>query len=142
VARLLALLFAASSALAADNAALEKRVAALAHELRCLVCQNQTLADSNAPLAVDLRNQIREQLQKGASEREVTDFMVQRYGDFVLYRPPLKASTLLLWTGPFLLLGFGLFLLVGKLRPARSPVAPLSDAERARAARLLEPGER
>jgi cytochrome c-type biogenesis protein CcmH len=142
VARLLALLFAASSALAADNAALEKRVAALAHELRCLVCQNQTLADSNAPLAVDLRNQIREQLQKGASEREVTDFMVQRYGDFVLYRPPLKASTLLLWTGPFLLLGFGLFLLVGKLRSARSPVAPLSDAERARAARLLEPGER
>jgi cytochrome c-type biogenesis protein CcmH len=142
VARLLALLFAASSALAADNAALEKRVAALAHELRCLVCQNQTLADSNAPLAVDLRNQIREQLQKGASEREVTDFMVQRYGDFVLYRPPLKASTLLLWTGPFLLLGFGLFLLVRKLRSSRSQVAPLSDAERARAARLLEPGDR
>jgi cytochrome c-type biogenesis protein CcmH len=143
VARLLALLLlAGGTALAAEDATLEKRVAALAHELRCLVCQNQTLADSNAPLAVDLRNQIREQLQKGASEREVTDFMVQRYGDFVLYRPPLKASTLLLWTGPFLLLGFGLFLLVGKLRSARSPVAPLSDAERARAARLLEPGER
>jgi len=142
VARLLALLFAASTALAADNAALDKRVAALAHELRCLVCQNQTLADSNAPLAVDLRNQIREQLQKGASEREVTDFMVQRYGDFVLYRPPFKASTLLLWTGPFLLLGFGLFLLVRKLRSSRSQLAPLSDAERARAARLLEPGDR
>jgi cytochrome c-type biogenesis protein CcmH len=142
VARLLALMFAASAALAADNAALEKRVAALAHELRCLVCQNQTLADSNAPLAVDLRNQIREQLQKGASEREVTDFMVQRYGDFVLYRPPLKASTLLLWTGPFLLLGFGIFLLVRKLRSSRSQVAPLSDTERERAARLLEPGDK
>jgi cytochrome c-type biogenesis protein CcmH len=142
VARLLALLFAASTALAADNAALEKRVAALALELRCLVCQNQTLADSNAPLAVDLRNQIREQLQKGASEREVTDFMVQRYGDFVLYRPPLKASTLLLWAGPFLLLGFGIFLLVRKVRSSRSQVAPLSDTERERAARLLEPGDR
>jgi cytochrome c-type biogenesis protein CcmH len=142
VARLLALMFAASTALAADNAALEKRVAALAHELRCLVCQNQTLADSNAPLAVDLRNQIREQLQKGASEREVTDFMVQRYGDFVLYRPPLKASTLLLWTGPFLLLGFGILLLVRKVRSSRPQVAPLSDTERARAARLLEPGDK
>ena len=142
MARLLALMFAASTALAADNAALEKRVAALAHELRCLVCQNQTLADSNAPLAVDLRNQIREQLQKGASEREVTDFMVQRYGDFVLYRPPLKASTLLLWTGPFLLLGFGIFLLVRKVRSSRPQVAPLSDTERARAARLLEPGDK
>ena len=142
MARLLALMFAASTALAADNAALEKRVAALAHELRCLVCQNQTLADSNAPLAVDLRNQIREQLQKGASEREVTDFMVQRYGDFVLYRPPLKASTLLLWTGPFLLLGFGIFLLVRKVRSSRSQAAPLSDTERARAARLIEPGDK
>jgi cytochrome c-type biogenesis protein CcmH len=142
VARLLALLLACSAALAAEDAALEKRVAALAHELRCLVCQNQTLADSNAPLAVDLRNQIREQLQKGASERDVTDFMVQRYGDFVLYRPPLKASTLLLWTGPFLLLGFGIFLLVRKLRSSRSQVAPLSDAERARAAQLLEQSEK
>ena len=138
MARLLALLFAASTAVAADNAALEKRVAALAHELRCLVCQNQTLADSNAPLAVDLRNQIREQLQKGASEREVTDFMVQRYGDFVLYRPPLKASTLLLWTGPFLLLAAGVLLLVRRLRSGRREQPPLSEAERARVARLLE----
>jgi cytochrome c-type biogenesis protein CcmH len=128
--------------LAADDAALEKRVAALAHELRCLVCQNQTLADSNAPLAVDLRNQIREQLRKGASEREVTEFMVQRYGDFVLYRPPFKASTVLLWTGPFLLLGFGIFLLVRKVRASRSQAAPLSAAERDRAAQLLGPGDK
>ncbi|HEX6689937.1 MAG TPA: cytochrome c-type biogenesis protein [Burkholderiales bacterium] len=128
--------------MAADDAALEKRVAALAHELRCLVCQNQTLADSNAPLAVDLRNQIREQLRKGASEREVTEFMVQRYGDFVLYRPPFKASTVLLWTGPFLLLGFGIFLLVRKVRASRSQAAPLSAAERDRAAQLLGPGDK
>jgi cytochrome c-type biogenesis protein CcmH len=142
VARLLALLLACSAALAADDAALEKRVTALAHELRCLVCQNQTLADSNAPLAVDLRNQIREQLQKGASERDVTEFMVQRYGDFVLYRPPLKASTLLLWTGPFLLLGFGVFLLVRKVKSSRSQAAPLSEAERERAAQLLEQSDK
>src|SRR5918995_2913228 len=89
--------------LGAQNPDLEKRVTALADELRCLVCQNQTLADSNAPLAVDLRNQIREQLARGASEREVRDFMVARYGDFVLYKPPLKASTVALWFGPVIL---------------------------------------
>ena len=117
---------------------LEKRTAALAHELRCLVCQNQTLADSNAPLAVDLRNQIREQLAAGKSEREVKDYMVARYGDFVLYRPPLNAVTLLLWAGPFLLLLFGIFLLFRKIRSRSEAVPELSDAERARAARLLE----
>ena len=72
---------------------MEKRVNDLAHELRCLVCQNQTIADSNAALAQDLRNQIRQQLQDGKSEQEVIDFMVARYGDFVLYRPPFKATT-------------------------------------------------
>ena len=110
----------------------------LAHELRCLVCQNQTLADSNAPLAVDLRNQIREQLKGGASERDVIDFMVARYGDFVLYRPPLKASTLALWIGPFVLLALGAFLLVRRLVRRRAPEQQLSEAERARAAKLLE----
>jgi len=88
---------------------LDKRVAALAEELRCLVCQNQTLAESNAPLAVDLRNQVREQLAQGASEQQVRDFMVARYGDFVLYRPPFKATTLLLWVGPFCLLLAGIW---------------------------------
>src|SRR5918999_4635432 len=88
----------------AQNPELEKRVNALADELRCLVCQNQTLADSNAPLAVDLRNQIREQLKAGKSERDVVAFMVERYGDFVLYRPPFKLRTALLWLGPFLIL--------------------------------------
>ena len=132
---LLALLVGAA---AADDAALDKRVAGLAQELRCLVCQNQTLADSNAPLAVDLRNQIRDQLKGGASERDVIDFMVARYGDFVLYRPPLKASTLALWIGPFVLLALGAFLLVRRLVRRRAPEQQLSEAERARAAKLLE----
>ena len=121
-----------------EDSSLEKRTAALAQELRCLVCQNQTLADSNAPLAVDLRNQIREQLKGGASEREVIDFMVARYGDFVLYRPPFKASTLALWLGPFVLLALGALLLVRRLLRRRAPEPPLSEAQRARAAKLLE----
>jgi cytochrome c-type biogenesis protein CcmH len=120
---------------------LEKRVMSLAEELRCLVCQNQTLADSNADLAVDLRNQIREQLKGGKSEQDVIDFMVARYGDFVLYRPPFKATTLLLWFGPLLLAVLGVGILVRRLnrRRAEAPAA-LSDAERARAKTLLNGG--
>jgi cytochrome c-type biogenesis protein CcmH len=125
-----------------ENPELERRVTALSAELRCLVCQNQTLADSNAPLAVDLRGQIREQLGRGSSESEVIDFMTARYGDFVLYRPPLKASTLLLWAGPFLLLAGGALVLIGRLRKERPPAAQLSDEDRMRAARLLEGGGR
>jgi cytochrome c-type biogenesis protein CcmH len=117
---------------------LDKRVNALAVELRCLVCQNQTLADSNAPLAVDLRSQIREQLKAGKSEQEVVDFMVARYGDFVLYRPPFKATTVALWAGPFLILVFGAWLLVRRIRKRPAAEPELSDAERARAAKLLE----
>ena len=124
---------------AAADPALEKRVMDLANELRCLVCQNQTLADSHAPLAVDLRNQIREQLSRGASERDVVDFMVGRYGDFVLYRPPLKATTLLLWFGPFLLLAIGAFFLVRRIRRQGAAAQPeLTGVERERAARLLD----
>ncbi|MEX2239650.1 MAG: cytochrome c-type biogenesis protein [Burkholderiales bacterium] len=137
-ASLLVLALAAGLAAAQADPALEKRVTGLAHELRCLVCQNQTLAESNAPLAVDLRNQIREQLQQGASEQDVLDFMVARYGDFVLYRPPFKATTLALWLGPFLLLALGIAVLVRRLLRRRVPGPQLSDAERARAARLLE----
>ena len=121
----------------AQDADLDKRVHALTTELRCLVCQNQTLAESNAPLAIDMRNQIREQIKAGASDRDVVDFLVARYGDFVLYRPPLKASTLLLWAGPFLLLAFGAVLLFLRLRQKAPPVE-LSDADRERAAKLLE----
>ena len=123
---------------AAQDPALERRVTNLAHELRCLVCQNQTIAESNAPLAVDLRNQIREQLAAGKSEREVADFMVARYGDFVLYRPPLKASTVLLWAGPFIFLVAGFYLLLRFLRRRQVPAPQLSAEDRARAAKLLE----
>ncbi len=122
----------------ADEPDLDRRVMNLAHDLRCLVCQNQTLADSNAPLAQDLRDQIREQLAAGKSERDVVDYLVARYGDFVLYRPPLKGSTVLLWTGPFLFVAFGAFLLVRFVRRRRVAEPELSPDERARAAKLLE----
>ena len=139
MARLLVLAFSlvAFSVLAQEDPALERRVVSLAHELRCLVCQNQTIADSNAPLAQDLRNQIREQLKAGKSERDVIDFMVARYGDFVLYRPPFKATTAALWTGPFVLLALGAWLLVRRVRK-RAPPPELTEAERRRAAQLLE----
>ena len=122
----------------AEDRNLERRVQEISSELRCLVCQNQTLADSNAPLAVDLRNQIREQLAAGKSEQDVMDFMVARYGDFVLYRPPLKLTTVALWSGPFLFLALGIWLLARRLARRRVPEPELSDAERARAAKLLE----
>jgi cytochrome c-type biogenesis protein CcmH len=96
---------------AAAEPELEKRMLAVTAELRCLVCQNQTIADSNADLAVDLRNQVREMLRQGKSERDVIDYMTARYGDFVLYRPPVKGTTALLWFGPPALLGAGLITL-------------------------------
>jgi cytochrome c-type biogenesis protein CcmH len=117
---------------------IDRRAAALAHELRCLVCQNQTIAESNAPLAVDLRNQIHAQLEAGKSERDVLDFMVARYGDFVLYRPPLKATTLALWAGPLLFVVAGLWWLRRTVRRRRTVAPELSAAERERAAKLLE----
>lgn len=129
--------FAGEAAPSAANVAIEKRVNALAEELRCLVCQNQTIADSNAGLAVDLKNQIREKLAEGMSEREIIDYMVQRYGDFVLYRPPVKTTTLLLWFGPPLLLALGLSLLLVTLQRRRAP-AQLSADELARAKTLLD----
>jgi cytochrome c-type biogenesis protein CcmH len=131
-------LVAFSMGVRAQDSALDRRVANLAHELRCLVCQNQSLAESNAPLAQDLRNEIREQMAAGKSDQDVIDFMVQRYGDFVLYRPPFKASTVFLWAGPFLFLVLGFFLLFRFLRTRRVAPPQLSDAERARAAKLLE----
>ena len=124
----------------ADDVALEERVMAVSEELRCLVCQNQTIADSHAELAVDLRNQVREKLRQGMSEQEIKDYMVARYGDFVLYRPIMKRSTWLLWFGPFLLLILAFGVLFVKLRKRRSAIqhAPtLSPAEHARAELLL-----
>ena len=121
----------------AANAALEKHVMAISEELRCLVCQNQTIADSNAELAIDLRNQVREKIEQGMSDKEVVDYMVQRYGDFVLYRPPVKYTTWLLWYGPFILLIGGVFFLVLRLRRGRAPVDALPEAEMQRAAEML-----
>ncbi len=125
---------------AAEDPALEQRVNALSNELRCLVCQNETIAVSSAPLAIDLKNQVREQMKQGTSDREILDFMVARYGDFVLYRPPFKASTLLLWLGPLLLLAAGLFTLYFNQTRRRAPgnqLGELGEAEHARAAKLL-----
>lgn len=116
-----------------------KRAVALSEQLRCLVCQNQSIAESNADLALDLRRQIHEQIAAGRTDGEIIDFMVQRYGDFVLYRPPFKTSTVLLWLGPALLLVAGFWALARALR-SRARAAddrPLSEEERARAARLL-----
>lgn len=123
----------------APDPVLEQRMMNLAEGLRCLVCQNQSLAESNAELAADLRNEIREQMRRGASDQDVIDYLVARYGDFVLYRPPLKASTLLLWSGPALLLLAGLGFLMRAIvrRHNRSAPAPLSDTARARARELL-----
>jgi len=151
VARLFALLLALlapaswahakEAAPAAADPALEQRVMTLAAELRCLVCQNQTIADSSAPLAEDLRNQVREKMRQGASDSQIIDFMVERYGDFVLYRPPVKATTLLLWFGPLLLVAAGLLVLLRRLRRRPAPEPELSAAERERARKLLAESE-
>lgn len=117
----------------------EKRAVHLSEQLRCLVCQNQTIADSNAELAVDLRRQIREQIGAGRSDGEIVDFMVQRYGDFVLYRPPVKATTLLLWLGPALLLLIGIAVLAHSVRKRRRrpEESALSADEHRQAEKLL-----
>ena len=121
------------------EADIEARLKHLSLELRCLVCQNQTLADSHAPLAEDLRQEIRLLMAKGKSDEEVVEFLVARYGDFVRYRPPLKGTTWLLWFGPFLLLGVGMAMLSRTLRRRRSQVAsvPLTEFEQEHVRRVL-----
>ena len=120
----------------AENPQVEARLKTLAVELRCLVCQNQTLADSNAPLAEDLRREVREMIAKDMSDKEIIDFLVTRYGDFVLYRPPLKTTTTLLWVGPFLLLIGGATALVFALRKRQKKLVDvaLTEAEHKRVA--------
>ena len=103
-----------------DSPEQEARYNKLIDELRCLVCQNQNLADSNAELAVDLRRKTYEMVRQDKSEKEIADFMVDRYGEFVLYRPPLTSNTLLLWTGPFIILLIGVGLLVRTVRRRRA----------------------
>jgi cytochrome c-type biogenesis protein CcmH len=114
--------------LAADPAA-EARMMAIAANLRCLVCQNQTIADSHADLAVDLRQEMREMIARGDSDAQIREFMTARYGDFVLYRPPLKASTLILWFGPSLLLAIALVALLRTLRRRAGMDADAFDPE-------------
>ncbi len=116
----------------------QSRAVRISEELRCLVCQNQSIADSNAELAIDLRQMIREQIAEGKSDQEIRAYMVARYGDFVLYRPPLKATTLLLWVGPALLLVGGLLVLRRVIR-ARGAAAEttLTAEERTQAERML-----
>lgn len=120
----------------------EQRIRELEEKLRCLVCQNQTLADSSAELASDLRRQVREQIAAGKTDQQVIDYLVQRYGDFVLYDPPFKATTLLLWIGPFVLLAGAAFALVRTLRRRRAmpDELPLAPEDRRVLERVLGPG--
>ena len=135
------LVFAKEATSMAIDPEMEKTVNKISAELRCLVCQNQTIADSSAGLAVDLKNQVREMVKAGQSQEDIVDYMVKRYGDFVLYRPPMKATTVLLWAGPFLLLLIGLTVLVVNLRKRTALVkddGDLSSEESERLKALLE----
>jgi len=114
---------------ASADPVLEARMLHITAELRCLVCQNQTIADSHADLAIDLRQQVREMLQKGQTDQQILDYMTARYGDFVLYRPPVKSTTLLLWVGPGVMLVAGLVMLVLILRRRSRMPADKFDAE-------------
>ena len=133
------LLFAADAVPTEKDPVAAARAVTLSEKLRCLVCQNQTIADSNAELAQDLRRQIREQIAAGKSDKEIVDYMVARYGDFVLYQPPLKSTTVLLWAGPALLVVIGFVVLARSVRARRArPEAPALTAEESeRVARLL-----
>jgi len=123
----------------AADPALEKRMVGLADKLRCLVCQNESLASSHAELAEDLRREVREQMKSGKTDQEIIDYLVARYGDFVLYDPPMKSYTLLLWFGPFALLLGGAGVLVYQLRKRHQtvPETTLSEEAQQRAATLL-----
>lgn len=119
----------------AEDPVLEKRMIGLAQNLRCLVCQNESLASSHSGLAEDLRQEVREQMQKGLTDQEIIDYLVSRYGDFVLFDPPVKRYTLLLWYGPFALLIIGLIGLVVQLRKRKKDIVEVQlsaeDAHRA-----------
>lgn len=127
------------AAQAPSGAEFEQRLKNLETELRCLVCQNQTLADSNAGLAEDLRKEVRTLAEQGKSDDEIKQFLTTRYGDFVLYNPPVKAITLLLWFGPFMLLaaGAGIFFFIVRRRSKVVEEPALSEAERKKTEDLL-----
>ena len=117
---------------------LQKRYQVLLEELRCLVCQNQSLADSHAELAQDLRDEVHRMLQEGLSDDEIHGFMVARYGDFVLYKPPMKTSTILLWFGPFALIALALFILWRHLTKQQRNITSLTEEEEAYAVALRD----
>lgn len=121
----------------AEDPVLEKRMVALAENLRCLVCQNESLASSRSDLAKDLRQEVRDKMQQGMTDQQIIDFLVSKYGDFVLFDPPMKSYTLLLWYGPFALLLIGLAVLVFQLRKRKTqitePQLSTEDAQRAEA---------
>lgn len=123
----------------AADPVLEKRMLTLAHELRCLVCQNESLAGSRSELASDMRREVREQMVKGLSDQEIKDYLVARYGDFVLFEPPVKSYTLLLWFGPFLLLLLALAGLMVQLRKRKNKISEvhLSAEDEQKAAAML-----
>ena len=134
-------LWAGEAEYVAEDPVLEAKVMDISEELRCLVCQNQTIADSDAPLALDLRREVRDMVKQGMDEEEVVSFMEERYGDFVRYRPAFKLSTLMLWIGPLLLFALALGTLYYNLLRKRKNVdetTPLSDEEQARVAALLK----
>jgi cytochrome c-type biogenesis protein CcmH len=128
----------------AEDPELEKRLTTLAKELRCLVCQNETLADSQADLAQDLRAQIREQMKAGKRDKEIVAYLTQRYGQFVLYRPPVTPTTYLLWFGPFIFLLGGLVLLFRYVKQRREliPESPLSVEQLRRVDEILKDREK
>ncbi|MDO9237283.1 MAG: cytochrome c-type biogenesis protein CcmH [Aquabacterium sp.] len=124
----MALLMMAGAVRAENAAGLDEHVNRITSELRCVVCQNQSIADSQASLAVELKQEVRQQLQHGASDDQVRDFMVQRYGDFVLYRTPVNRATWLLWAGPALLLLLGAFVVGLHLHERRTAFKDLPDS--------------
>lgn len=126
-----------------DDPALEARAREISKELRCLVCQNQSIDDSNAPLARDLRILVRERLTAGDSDDEVIAFVTERYGDYVLLRPPFQANTLVLWLAPAILIvaGGSAIVILSRRRRTAAVAAPLTEAEQRRLEALLEDGE-
>lgn len=127
----------------ADDPVIEQRLARLSQELRCLQCRNQTLADSPAGLAEDLRREIRAQMKAGKTDKEIIAFLTERYGDFILYRPRVTATTYLLWFGPFVLLLGGLLLLFRYIKQRRDSISerPLTAEDRRRAKEMLASGK-
>jgi cytochrome c-type biogenesis protein CcmH len=138
--------FAKEASLMAEDPVVEQRLIAISEELRCLVCQNESLAGSRADLAMDLRRELRTLIKQGKTDAEIREFMVSRYGDFVLYRPPVKPTTWLLWAAPFGLMVAGLVALFVYLRRRNSEVANtatgLTDEESKRAEALLQEGDK